>query len=107
MIRPDKFRIVGNRAVIDRDPNAVLDYTLTFAKTLDPIADSILLGTVVATDGLVVGLVTFTPKTITAWISGGNISVGTAWASATYRFTTINNPARIDERTVYFNVQQR
>ena len=62
---------------------------------------------VLVTGGLVVDSVVFNASTITAWLSGGNLTVEGAYASATYRFTTVNNPARVDERTVYFNVKER
>ena len=103
----DKFRQFGNRMVIDKDDDAVLDYTLDFTKMLQPIVDSIVTASVAVTGGLVVDSVVFDSMTITAWLSGGNLTVEGAYASATYRFTTVNNPARIDERTVYFNIKQR
>ena len=103
----EKFTLRGSKYVIDKDPNAVLDYTVDFSKMLVPLEDAITSATVTVTGGLVVDSVTYTDYTVTAWLSGGTITVEGAYASATFKFTTVNNPARIDERTVFFNVLER
>jgi hypothetical protein len=103
----DKFRLKGNKYVIDKDPNSHLDYTLDFSDFLTPVGDSIASVQVFVEGGLVVDLITNTTLTATAWLSGGDITQDGDYASATFRITTSHNPPRIEDRTVYFNVLQR
>lgn len=103
----DKFRLRGTKYVIDKDPQEVLDYTVDFSRILDPVTDTIATATVTATGGLVVDSVTHTADLVTAWLSAGSLTVDGDYASATYRITTVNAPARIIERTVYFDIKQR
>jgi hypothetical protein len=102
----DKFVLKGSKWVIDKDPDAVLDYIADWTKWL-PTGDAILTAEMLTTGGLIVDSVEFNATTVTAWLSGGDVTVEGAYASATYRITTINNPDRHDDRTVYFNVTER
>lgn len=102
----DKFVQKGTKWVIDKDPDAVLDYTIDFLKWLAP-GDAIASAIVLVTGGLVVDSIVFTGTAVVAWLSGGTLTVDGGYASATYRVTTINNPERVDDRTVYFNVKPR
>lgn len=103
----DKFVMKGRKPVIDKDPNAVLDYTCDFTAELSAVSDTILTSEVLV-DGVVLVSKTNTEHTITAWISGGTVrQVGEEYASATFRYTSTNNPARINDRTVFFNVIEK
>lgn len=103
----DKFRLRGTKWVIDKDPQEVLDYVVDFSRILNPVTDTIATASVTVTGGLVVDSVVHTSNLVTAWLSAGTITVDGAYASATYRITTVNAPARVIERTVYFDIKQR
>lgn len=103
----EKFRLRGTKWVIDKDPNAELDYTADFYKFLNPVGDTIVSATVVVTGGLVVDSIEITPTTVVAWLSGGDVTVDGEYASATFRITTDNVPPRIDDRTLFFNILER
>lgn len=97
----------GSKPVIKKDPNSVLDYTANFASWLTQISDTIVNAVVAqVTGGLVVQSVSFTTTTVTAWLSGGTLTVpGGEYASATFRVTTAGG--RTDDRTIYFKVVDR
>ena len=103
----EKFRLRGTKWVIDKDPNAELDYTADFSKFLNPVGDNIVSAEVLVTGGLVVDSIEITPTTVVAWLSGGTPTVDGEYASATYRIVTDNVPPRIDDRTLYFNIIER
>jgi hypothetical protein len=103
----DKFVKIGNKFVIDKDPQAVLDYAVDFAKMLEPVSDVITGASVSTTGGLVLDSLVFDDYKVTAWLSGGDLTVGSDYASATFHIETANSPQRIDERTVFFKVLQR
>jgi hypothetical protein len=103
----DKFVMKGSKPVIDKDPDAVLDYNLDFTAELDAVNDTIATA-VVEVDGVVLDSVTHTDKVVTAWVSGGTVRLsGEPYASATFRITTVNSPARINDRTVFFDVKEK
>lgn len=103
----DKFRLKGSKYVIEKDPDAVLDYTVDFTAFLVPVADTIADLEVIVTGGLVVDSFSFTDTLAIAWLSAGDPTVEGAYASATYRITTSNTPPRIEDRTVWFDIKER
>jgi hypothetical protein len=104
----EKFVMKGKKPVIDKDPDAVLDYTVDFSAELLASSDTIASAEVVNVVGVVVDSVVFDDTTVTAWVSGGTVRLpGQDYASITYRITTVNNPARISDRTVFFNVLEK
>lgn len=102
-----KFRLKGSRHVIEKDPDAVLDYTLDFTAFLAPVGDTIAGLELIPTGGLVVDESSFTDHTATAWLSGGDLTVEGAYASVTFRITTSNVPPRVEDKTVWFDVKER
>jgi len=103
----DKFRLKGNKYVIEKDPNAVLDYTVDFTAFLAPVSDEIADLEIIVSGGLVVDSFSFTATHAIAWLSAGDLTVEGAYASATYRITTTNTPPRIEDRTVWFDIKER
>lgn len=103
----EKFIKRGSKWVIDKDPDAVLDYVVDFTEFLLPDTDSITSVAVVTTGGLVADSYSHDGQKVTVWLSGGDITVDGEYASATVRITTVNNPARIEDRTMYFNIIEK
>jgi hypothetical protein len=103
----DKFIMKGSKPVIDKDPDAVLDYSVDFSAELNAVVDTISTA-LVEVDGVVLDSVTHTDKVVTAWVSGGTVRLpGEPYASATFRITTVNSPARINDRTIFFDVKEK
>lgn len=103
------------RGLVDKDPNAVLDYTWNWADWLDPVSDTIASVSFVAT-GVTVDSssivdadtsdtppVTVTDGGVRAFISGG--TAGGAKPTVVCRITTAGG--RIDDRTIVFNMRER
>lgn len=104
----EKFTLKGTKYVIEKDPDSVLDYTLDFTAFLTPVEDNISSVEVAQlSGGVVVDSTVIAGKTVTAWVSGGELTVAGAYASATFRITTDNVPPRIEDRTLYFDIKER
>lgn len=87
--------------VIDKDPDAVLDYTLDWVDWLSDVSDTISSATVTV-NGITKDSQTNDTTKVTAWLSGGSVG---QMPSATYRIVTAGG--RTDERSIYFNIKQR
>lgn len=85
-----------------KDPNAILDYPISFAAWLADIADTYASHTVTVTGGLTCNSSTQAAGVITPILSGG--TVGTT-ASFTIRITTTGG--RTDDRTFYLKIKER
>lgn len=102
----DKFELIDGKWVIEKDPQARLDYFYNMTEWLQP--GEILVDVVFTpTGGLVVDLGDsgFTNTVATVWLTGGNVSRKPANASCTAHFVT--NQGREDDRTFYFSIVQR
>lgn len=86
---------------IDKDPNAVLDYSLDLAEWLADISDTLSLLTM-ESDGVTVNSSAIDGSNVVAWVSGGTVGEP---ASVTFRFTTTGG--RTDDRTIYINIKER
>lgn len=95
----------NGRAVIDKDPDAIVDYSLDWTTWLalasDP-TDAIDTILVTASDGLTVDDSDHNESIVTIWVSGGE-------AGTTYRLTCriVTTGGRTDERSVYVRVLER
>lgn len=87
------------RPFIDKDPNAVLDYSIDLTDWLG--TDSIASVTATGTD-VTVNSAAHAGKIITAWLSGGTIG-----ATATCRFRWTTAEGRTDDRTIYLKIKER
>jgi len=87
--------------VIDKDPDAVLEYTLDWTDWLADVSDTITSASVTV-NGVTKASDSNTTVKVTAWISGGTVG---QMPSATYLIVTAGG--RTDERTIYFNIRQR
>jgi hypothetical protein len=90
----------GPFPAIDKDPNAILDYTFDWTAWLG--VDDISSATFQATAGLTVATSSATLKKATVWISGGE-------AGKTYLVTCHITSAggRQEDRTIQLNVSER
>lgn len=103
MTTVNSFVTVAGKPTIERDPNAVLDYTIDFTDWCDAQADTIAAHTITVVGCTVAPLgSSHDSKKVTVWISGG--TVGTP-ASATARVTTA--AGRVDDRTIYFKIKEQ
>lgn len=85
-----------------KDPNAVLDYPISFAAWLSDISDTYASHTVTTTGTLVCDASNQSAGVIVLVLSGGTVG---ETESFTIRITTTGG--RIDERTFYLKIQER
>jgi hypothetical protein len=104
----EKFKLKGTKYVIEKDPDSILDYVVDFTDFLTPVEDNIdSVEVVQESGGVSVESTVIDGKIVTAWVSGGEITVAGAYASATFRITTDNTPPRVEDRTLYFDIKER
>ena len=98
----------SGKASISKDPNATLDYTFDWTDWLasaDEPDDTIAsVAFAIAGTTATIGTVTNNSTTATAWISGGVVGEK---AALSCKITTVNAPARVEERTVYIKIKER
>ena len=97
----------SGKAVIIKDPDAVLDYIFDWTLWLDDVVDTIATATV--TTPTVSGQIVIDDsnpvgKTVVAYISAG--TVGQTYP-VTCQIVTAASPARTDERTIYIKIKER
>ena len=85
-----------------KDPDAVLDFPISFADWLTDISDLHASHTVEATGGLVVDSSTHSAGVITVWLSGGEVD-----ALATFTVRVVTEGGRTDDRTFYLKIKER
>ena len=86
-----------------KDPNAVLDYPISFAAWLADIADTYLSHTVEdLTGGLVVDSSSQASGIITVWLSGGTVG-----ETASFTVRIVTTLGRTDDRTFYLKIKAR
>jgi hypothetical protein len=85
-----------------KDPDAVLDYPISFADWLADISDTYLSHAVAVTGGLVLDSSIQSSGIITP-----TLSAGTVGETATFTITITTVSGRIDERTFYLKIQER
>lgn len=92
--------------VIDKDPDAKLDYTFDWTEWLTDVADTIASAVVTVPSGLTLesSVVTGGNLKVVAWISGG--TAGKVYPIKC-KITTSAITPRIDERTIYIKVVER
>lgn len=90
------------RATVIKDPGARLDYVWDLRDWLADVSDAVADYDVLVSGGLVRQSQNELGGVVTAWLSGGSVG---AEASATCRVTTAGG--RIDERTIWFRIQER
>lgn len=95
------FRIIAGRLVIEKDPDAVLDYGFNLVDWLEEVSDT-LDSLQVTGVGVTVDSSFISGTRIVAFISGGVVGEP---ASATFRYTTTGG--RTDDRTMHFRITQR
>lgn len=103
MAQESKFVLEGDKWVIEKDPDANLDYVWSWASWLAKVNDTIASHSVTVA-GVTLGSHSHTNTTVTVWLSGGQPSKSRL-ASATVRVTTVGG--RVDERTGYFRIVPR
>lgn len=95
--------------VIDKDPNAVLDYAFDWAAWLALNSGD----TIASVEFIVDATLTvvdqgFDSTTATVWLSGGvKPPTGSNKLRVTCRITTTNTPPRIDDRSIFLRIVER
>lgn len=87
--------------VIDKDPDAILDYSIDWTEWLADVSDTISTATVTVS-GITKNTSSNTQTKVTAWLKGG---IASQMPSATFQIVTAGG--RTDERTIYFNIKER
>lgn len=85
-----------------KDPNAVLDYPISFSAWLADISDTYASHTVTTTGGLVVDSSSQSAGVITPILSGGTIG-----EIATFKIRIVTTGGRTDDRTFYLSIKER
>jgi hypothetical protein len=98
----ETYFIVSDRKTIVKDPQASLDYSIDLTDWLAAVSDTLATATWTISPGLTKISETNTATVATVKVSGGVLN-STEWAKL--HFETAN--ARIDERTIYFQIKQR
>lgn len=97
----------GGKATIEKDPNAVLDYTEDWSAWLAENApDDTIASVDVEVDGVTLEDTTFDDTSVTVWLSGGTVGER---GSARIRITTagVGAQPRTDDWTLYFKIKER
>jgi hypothetical protein len=99
--------VVGSsgKAVILKDPEAILDYIWDWTAWLDDIVDTLAFETVTVPTGLVLESEAIVGKTVVAFISGG--TVGQTYPVTCHITTAGGNPPREDDRTIFLKISER
>ncbi|WP_225784449.1 hypothetical protein [Xenophilus sp. Marseille-Q4582] len=101
-IKPTTYRDDGKGPTIDKDPDAVLDYSQDWGPWLQNVSDTIVSHEIVAEDGLTVESSANDATTVTAWVSGG---IAGKTQRLTFRVTTADG--RTDDRSVFLKILER
>lgn len=90
--------------VVNKDPQATLDYTWDWTEYLTAISDTISTASITVDSGIVVQTQTITGnnRKVVAFISGGELG---RQHVATCKIVTTGG--RTDERSIYFNIVNR
>lgn len=103
----DTYKLTGKRYVIEKDPNADLDYSWNWTTYLAPITDNIISATFIieGIDALLTQHnVGFDSTHATVWLAGGTLD---AEYRVTCRITTDNTPPRIDDRSIFVKIKPK
>ena len=98
----DTFKIIAGKPTIDKDPNAVLDYTIDFTDWCDAQSDTIASHTIAVS-----GLHDRPARQQSRLEEGHRVDLGRhgrPQASATA--TVVTAAGRTDDRTIYFKIKQ-
>lgn len=102
--------IVDSRGdfVIEKDPDATLDYAFDWTAWLALNADQIVDAEFEVDPSLTVVQSSFDTTSAVVWLSGGiKPATGLNKLRVTCRITTNNTPARIDDRSIYLKIIER
>ncbi|WP_398493375.1 hypothetical protein [Variovorax sp.] len=107
--KPTTYVLDRSDLVIEKDPNAVLDYAFDWAAWLTLNGgDTIASVEFVVDPSLTVVDFGFDGTTATVWLSGGVKPVsGPNKLRVTCRITTTNAPARVDDRSIFLRIVER
>ena len=92
------------RRVIDKDPDADLDYTWNLTEWLAEVGDSIATIEIIPEAPMTSHDESFIGGYVTAWLAGGTPG---ELHPCTLHFTTNNVPPRSDDRTIYLRIRDR
>lgn len=97
----------NGKAVIQKDPNAVLDYGFNWAAYLADITDTIVDAEFVVDPSLTITQQGFDDTTATVWLSGGTAPAAPLpnELRVTCRITTAEG--RVDDRSIFLKIVER
>ncbi|MBS0453955.1 MAG: hypothetical protein JSS14_21855 [Proteobacteria bacterium] len=96
----------NGRAVIEKDPNATLDYAFNWGAYLADVTDTLIDAEFIVDPSLTIESSSFDTTTATAWISGGVApATGPNELRVTCRITTTEG--RIDDRSIFLKIIER
>ena len=84
----------------EKDPQAVLDYSVDWTSFLES-SEAITASQWTVPTGITLDLSGHTSKVATAWLSGGTLGQSYELVN---KITTSNDPVRIDERTIIISI---
>lgn len=90
------------KPTIEKDPDAVLDYSFDFGPWLTPLSDAIQSAVFILDSPLVNETEAVAATTAVVWVSGG---VAGQTHRVTCRITTV--AGRIDDRSVFLKIRER
>lgn len=100
----EAFVLKAGKPTINKDPDAIKDYTIDFVDWLDTMTD-VIASVVIEVVGVTLVRFTFNGTEVTVWVSGGTIG---ETASATARITTVGTPyPRTEDRTIFFKIKEQ
>lgn len=99
----------SGKAVIEKDPDATLDYSFDWAAWLALVGDNIASVEFIADPSLTVENISHDDTTATVWLSGGTKPAAPEPNAlrVTCRITTTNVPPRIDDRSIFLKIVER
>lgn len=98
------FVLIDGKWVIEKDPNAELDYYIGVVDLVPP-GDTVVSVSIAVTGGLIEMTHSFTSAgVVTVWLKGGTFS-RSKLSSCTVSFVTAGG--RKDDRTVYFKIVEK
>lgn len=101
----ETYKLSGGKYVIEKDPNAVLDYGFDWSKYLAPLEGDVITDVEFILEAtLAEGPLGFShdDTTATVWVQGGEVS---KTLRVTCRITTA--AGRIDDRSVFLKIVER
>lgn len=97
----------SGHAVIEKDPNALLDYAFDWSLYLNALGDTIQSATFVVDPSFVVENSSFGPMTATVWLSGGIAPAPPLLNELRVTCRIVTTGGRQDDRSIYLKIKDK